>query len=238
MPALKLLTFEEALEASSTYNKRHLLIGNGFSIACRPDIFLYGKLFERADFSRLSPSARRSFDVLKTQDFERVIKSMRDAAALLGAFDNPPQAIIETMLADGLGLRELLVQTIASSHPEHPGNISEEEYAACRRFLVNFNCVYSLNYDLLLYWTQMHTELGEAPQSDDGFRKPEDDYEAAYVTWEPNQSHGQNTWFLHGALHVFDSGTQIQKFTWINTGVRLIEQRGIVKCCGWGSGVS
>jgi hypothetical protein len=31
-------------------------------------------------------------------------------------------------------------------------------------------------------------------------------------------------WFLHGALHVFDSGTEIQKYTWKNTGVRLIDQ--------------
>jgi len=44
------------------------------------------------------------------------------------------------------------------------------------------------------------------------------------VVWEPHQSHGQNSWFLHGALHVFDSGTEIQKYTWINTGIRLIEQ--------------
>lgn len=31
-------------------------------------------------------------------------------------------------------------------------------------------------------------------------------------------------WFLHGALHVFDSGVEIQKYTWKNTGVRLIDQ--------------
>jgi hypothetical protein len=78
--------------------------------------------------------------------------------------------------------------------------------------------------DLLLYWAQMHTEEGAPPASDDGFRKPEDDYAAAYVTWEPGNSHKQNTWFLHGALHLFDAGTEIQKFTWINTGVRLIDQ--------------
>jgi hypothetical protein len=31
-------------------------------------------------------------------------------------------------------------------------------------------------------------------------------------------------WFLHGALHVFDSGTEVQKYTWNNTGKRLIDQ--------------
>lgn len=70
----------------------------------------------------------------------------------------------------------------------------------------------------------MHTEIGVAATSDDGFRKSGVDYDAAYVVWEPSQSHEQNTWFLHGALHVFDAGTEIQKYTWVNTGVRLIDQ--------------
>ena len=39
--------------------------------------------------------------------------------------------------------------------------------------------VYTLNYDLLLYWVQMHTQEGEHPSSDDGFRKTEDDFESA-----------------------------------------------------------
>src|SRR5690606_683230 len=38
------------------------------------------------------------------------------------------------------------------------------------------------------------------------------------------QSHEQNMYFLHGALHVFDTGTEIQKYTWVNTGVRLVDQ--------------
>lgn len=70
----------------------------------------------------------------------------------------------------------------------------------------------------------MHTDDGSQPSSDDGFRKPEDDHDAAYVTWEPGNSHKQNTWFLHGALHLFDAGTEIQKYTWINTDIRLIKQ--------------
>ena len=81
-----------------------------------------------------------------------------------------------------------------------------------------------LNYDLLLYWVQMHVEEGEAPSSDDGFRTSQEDFVSSYVVWEPSQSHEQNMWFLHGALHVFDSGVEIQKFTWKNTGVRLIDQ--------------
>jgi hypothetical protein len=77
---------------------------------------------------------------------------------------------------------------------------------------------------LLLYWTVMHVNVGDVPTSDDGFRKPEDDYEADYVVWEPSNSKGQNLWFLHGALHLFDTGLEVQKYTWCNTGERLINQ--------------
>jgi hypothetical protein len=70
----------------------------------------------------------------------------------------------------------------------------------------------------------MHTPEGISPGSDDGFRASEDDFDASYVVWEPSQSHEQNMWFLHGALHVFDTGTEIQKYTWSRTGVRLVDQ--------------
>lgn len=221
---MNLMSFNDALETSRQCSKKHLLLGNGFSIACRPEIFVYGKLFEQADFSKLSPSAQKAFEALGTQDFEKVIKVLRDTKAVLAAYDCVPAKLLATLQKDANGLRELLVQTIASSHPEWPGEIEDQEYEACRRFIANFDNVYTLNYDLLLYWTQMHTEEGTTPTSDDGFRKPEDDYEAAYVTWEPGNSHKQNTWFLHGALHLFDAGIEIQKYTWINTGVRLVEQ--------------
>lgn len=220
---MKLLTFDEAVKEARLYNRRHLLLGNGFSIACRPKIFAYGKLFEQADFSKISNTAKLAFKGLGTQDFEKVIKALRDASAIVEAYSGCPK-LTSTLRTDADGLRELLVQTIANTHPTWPGEITEAEYNSCRRFLENFESVYTLNYDLLLYWVQMHTEEGVRPKSDDGFRKPEDDFDSAYVVWEPDQSHGQNMWFLHGALHVFDSGTEIQKYTWSNTGVRLVDQ--------------
>ena len=53
MSAIELLSFDQALAHSEKVSTRHLLLGNGFSIACRPNIFVYGKLFERADFGQI-----------------------------------------------------------------------------------------------------------------------------------------------------------------------------------------
>jgi len=179
-------------------------------------------LFEQADFSKVSPTAKYGFTALGTQDFERVIKALRDASAIAFAYGNP--TVATTWRDDADKLRELLVETIAASQPAWPGELTEDEYRSCKAFLANFADAYTLNYDLLLYWVQMHVEEGEEPSSDDGFRTPQDDFVSSYVVWEPAQSHEQNTWFLHGALHVFDSGVEVQKFTWKNTRVRLIDQ--------------
>jgi hypothetical protein len=44
------------------------------------------------------------------------------------------------------------------------------------------------------------------------------------VTWEPDNSYNQNVYYLHGALHLFDAGFELQKYTWVNTGMALIDQ--------------
>jgi hypothetical protein len=61
---MAILAFEAAIEEAQRYSKRHLLLGNGFSIALRPNIFQYGKLYEQADFSKLSPTAKLAFEAL------------------------------------------------------------------------------------------------------------------------------------------------------------------------------
>ena len=148
---MDLLTFNQALADSGQLSKCHVLLGNGFSIACRPNIFLYGKLYEQADFSKLSQTAKVAFEALNTQDFERVITALRHTEAILEAYGGAPQSFLDTLQSDGDGLRELLVETIAHSHPAWPGEVTHEEYAACRAFVSNFNTVYTFNYDLLLY---------------------------------------------------------------------------------------
>jgi hypothetical protein len=215
----QILTFAQALDASSNAKHRHLLLGNGFSIACRPDIFLYGKLFERANFDEI-PRARKVFDALGSTDFERVIKALRDFAAIAPVYAHAsPEAA-----SDADALREVLVRTIARSHPARPADIHAEEYACCKIFLSHFNRIFTVNYDLLLYWTLMQDEIEPDVPCDDGFRKPDDNYDAEYVTWEAENIYGQNIYYLHGALHLFDARSELQKYTWTNTGVPLIDQ--------------
>ncbi len=55
--------------------------------------------------------------------------------------------------------------------------------------------------------------------------KDQGDYDAPYVEWQgEGAAHGQNIHYLHGALHLFDAGYQLQKYTWVNTGKALVDQ--------------
>lgn len=229
-----LLTFDEAIEHSAQFKKRHLLLGNGFSIACRPKIFTYGSLFEQADFSS-APRLPAVFDAVGTTDFEHVIKMLEDASRVVPVYSKEATEAAAQMAADAEALKDILIQTVANNHPNIPNEINDEQFWACRRFLAHFlgdenkdGKVYTLNYDLLLYWTLMHEDMGfDEPISlaaNDGFGRDEDT-EPEYVNWMGESgAHGQRVHYLHGALHLFDAGAELQKYTWVNTGKPLLEQ--------------
>jgi hypothetical protein len=230
----KLLSFDEALTLAEQYGKKHLLLGNGFSIACKPDIFAYGSLFEEAK-KTMSKELVAIFAAMGTQDFEEVIRALQHAAAIIFAYNPKLTRTMARMNGDAEKLKTDLIQAVAGRHPARPNDISDERYFACRTFLANFvgenagGKIYTMNYDLLLYWALMHEE--EDPEEfialnhDDGFRKDQEDYDAPYVEWQgEGAAHGQNIHYLHGALHLFDAGHQLQKYTWVNTGKALVDQ--------------
>src|SRR5258708_37609888 len=81
----KLISFGDALKAAEQYGKKHLLLGNGFSIACKPDIFAYGSLFEEAK-KTMSKELAAIFVAMGTQDFEEVIRALQHAAAIVSVY--------------------------------------------------------------------------------------------------------------------------------------------------------
>lgn len=221
---MKLLDFHEAVAIARDNNKRpHVLLGNGFSQACKDDIFAYDALLNRADFSGVSEEAWQAFDRLGTTDFEEVMWSLANAAELVQTYAPNQDDLARQMTEDSAGLRDVLITAIAKSHPDYPFEIDDKASASCKSFLSEFHHIFTVNYDLLLYWTLMRADIDPKVKSDDGFRTPEEG-EALYVTWEPENVHRQNVHYLHGALHLFDAGHELQKYTWINTGERLIDQ--------------
>jgi hypothetical protein len=230
--AAQVLTFSQAFDKASSYSKRHLLLGNGFSIACEPKIFTYGSLFDQAK-KDMTAEILEVFERLQTTDFEVVMRALQQASAVVSIYGAKPGVAVR-IADDARQLQHALIKAVAGRHPERPNHISDDKYAYCRNFLSLFiggrrgGKIYTLNYDLLLYWALMHEPIfGDDLQldHDDGFRKDPDDLDAEYVIWHgETYAHMQNVHYVHGAMHLFDAGAELQKYTWVNTGKALVEQ--------------
>jgi hypothetical protein len=223
--SVELIPFKEALVLAERGGKKHLMLGNGFSIALRPDIFTYNTLFERAKESKkLSKELADVFSKLGTTDFEMVMEALENAAVLVSLYEQSNPKLAEALQASAARLRDVLAETIAENHPARPYDVAPEQYASCKRFLANFDGnIYTLNYDLLLYWTLMQSEVHPEVISDDGFRNPEE-REEDFVTWDVQNTVKQRIYYLHGALHIYDAGADLKKFTWSKTEIALVDQ--------------
>jgi hypothetical protein len=208
------IQFAEALKKSADRNQRHLLLGNGFSIACRNDIFNYRRLLEQADFTA-APSARGAFDKLDTSDFERVVRALRDFSNLASLY----AADGTQAFKDADATREILIKTIQDKHPELPDAVPDAEYLKCWEFLANFSSLFTLNYDLLLYWTQMKRLASSLMDFSDGFGRP-----AGALEWSEDNYKPKRTYFLHGALHLYEVDGKLHKYAWTGSEPPILVQ--------------
>jgi hypothetical protein len=219
-----LLSFVEALARSQEiHKKRHLLLGNGFSIACRPDCFDYKRILDEADLEPLSIAGTELFKSEQTADFELVIRSLCAAARMADFYETSDTELSERLHVDADLLKDILANTLAKKHPNNVGEIGDAEYESVRQFLAQFERFYTLNYDLLLYWAMMQ-ELAPSFKHDDGFRADPDQPEADWVAWNSYNQYGQNVFFLHGGLHLYDEGATLKKLTFSRTGIALVDQ--------------
>ena len=209
-----LMTFEEALKATEG-QRRSLLMGNGFSIAYDRSIFNYKALFDSADFSKRK-ELKKLFEEMNTKDFELVIKTLLDSINVVHAFFPDRKDDVSAYSDSAEWLKKQLVEVLTNNHPDKSISVDELKYSSCKKFLEHFVSFYTLNYDLLLYWTFMNFYKELKPQ--DGFGDSDDDY----VVWD--DSNENNTYYLHGALHLFDDGSRIKKITFNRTGISLREQ--------------
>ena len=225
--------FKEAIEDSETFKipeppknseipatsypprKRHLLLGNGFSIAYDP-IFDYRSLFEAAkSFKKFSnaPHLPKVFDLLDdTKDFEKVIRFLRDTSKILRIYNNA-SSVADKIERDAEVLKSILISTISDIHPQKFFDFNDADFLQCRKnFLCHFlehgdknGNIYTLNYDLLLYWAIGYDDdyIGY-----DGFGRKGSNGPLIWINGKRRTFH-----YLHGALHLFDTGSYLQKIT-------------------------
>ena len=227
-------TFSDCI-AQHQDRKPILLVGNGFSIDWSYDVFRYQAILDQADetdaFAVASEYARSVFEILdNTSDFEAVVKALKTSSTIAEHYQCADEETLEKMKSDIAHVQNILVETIARHHPENSLAITDEKSEFCKSFLMNFGKIYTINYDLLLYWV-INKHLDEIPFMD-RFEDPvagaladgEEYYEEDYVKWSLGNDSNATLFYLHGALHLYDAGHEVRKYTWSRTNVNLKEQ--------------
>jgi Domain of unknown function (DUF4917) len=191
-----LITFDETLEETENC-PRVLLLGNGFSIK----FFHYRNLLDTAQLATDDP-IWSLFQLFDTYDFERVIRSLEEASIVETAYHDSSKA--ELFTVDCEKIRQALIHAIRSTHPKHRKDI-EPYLDRCITFLKFFGDIFTLNYDLLLYWFT----LEDTRRFQDGFGLG--DEENGFLGPFKVEAHC-NVHYLHGGLHLFvaDNG-EIEK---------------------------
>lgn len=213
-----LLSYQEAT-ANLPSGRRHILLGNGFSIACDP-VFKYASLYEAAISAGLSGRAQAVFRRLGTNNFEGVMRLLDDAQWVAETYEllSPEDSEI---LKDVEVVKRTLVDAVAHLHLPHTGALADEKKLAARSFLEPYYNVFTTNYDLLAYWVNMSAPGGAI--WGDGFRADSEVPDAPYVVFTERLGGDRGLFYLHGALHLYVAHGELRKHTWSRTGIPLTQ---------------
>lgn len=227
-----MMNYDEVLEAIKE-QKKYLLLGNGFSMAYNPARFSFTSLLDNAVdrglITKTSP-IYKVFTQFDTKDFEEVVKLLETSTRVLKTYGVLSKADEKMILDDSKSLKKYLVDVITNNHPDKITEIPDDEFFNSASFIKNFEKVYTLNYDLLLYWSciklQSFIEGDTIKDScldiSDGFYDPHEQTTDYVVFGNDNAS--QNIYFLHGGLHIFDKKSEIIKNTFSRTEKSLKDQ--------------
>ncbi len=216
--AIKIQTYQEITSYLKTKNrKKHLLLGNGFSMAYDHSIFSYNALNSFID-NLDNKLLKKLFEIIDNKNFELVMQQLDNFCEIASVFGADENLIQKIETASGQ-LRSSLIDAVKELHPEHVYTIPVEKSKKCytwlNEYLQNNGNIFTSNYDLLLYWVLMRNE---SKKHSDGFGRdkesetyvPSDETEYSELRWGRNKK-TQNVHYLHGALQLFDQGIEIIK---------------------------
>ena len=201
-----LLDFDEALrQVRAAGGPIHLLLGNGFSTGAH-DGFRYDSLYEEARTS-LPKIADAVFQKYGTTNFEQVLQKMYDAnwiAEAYGIYHDSAQRVIQE---DHERVKEALISAVRSVHPRQFEYQKELVHAEQFFLNSNFRCIFTLCYDMMLYWVMNLHAKDKIFYFQDGFRGQPPEFDKSQ-----NQILDQiSVFFLHGALHFFRMEGKVRK---------------------------
>ncbi|MCP5468812.1 MAG: DUF4917 family protein [Deltaproteobacteria bacterium] len=205
------VNFHNAIEETGLENNkdRILLLGNGFSISYGDSKLAYANLFEKAKQLSLFEGdqfirAKQLLEEVCSCDFELAMEKIEQALKVyevLGIY-GLYGVKIQQMKNDATELKNVLIQVIQKTHPEQLNE--DDKYSSCANFLKKFKEIYTLNYDLLLYWVIAKHLTSIFFDGFGFFNEP---------IWPSNNISKQNIFYLHGGLAFFNFSSYIKKLT-------------------------
>jgi len=223
---IQIADFNKALDQAKQLKGRiQLLLGNGFSIACHSS-FKYGTLFDQARKSGLPRHLRELLERYGS-NFEDVLKYLDEGIFLSEHYRlKKDKRTDRDMAQDHKKLKDTLIKTISDNHPDFPRRITDNKFKSCIKFLRNFDAVFTVNYDLLLYWASLHIneKEGEEFPFSDGFGRDEDVDDPDCSFSYSRMGSKPFLFFLHGALHLYTRDGRVWKRVWNTTGIPIIKR--------------
>lgn len=198
--------------------QKHLLLGNGFSMSYDSGIFSYNALSKFLE-NLENDILQKLFQIIKTSNFELLMEQLDNVAQIAEVF-GADKTVVQNIRKATETLKENLIDAIKELHPEHVFALPDEKSKACASFLneylANNGNIFTTNYDLLLYWVLMRNQMdrigdgfGRETDETDEWIEPED-REWSELRWGKN-SDTQSIYYVHGALHLFDTGINVIK---------------------------
>lgn len=230
----KLQTYQEVIDSLHKKNRnKHLLFGNGFSMAYDREIFSYNALSNFIEITG-DPLIKSLFEKLNTKNFELIMQQLDNFCEIAEVFSDD-KSLTAKINSASQKLKNSLIDAVKELHPEHVFKISDEKSSSCMDFLHeylnNSGLIFSTNYDLLLYWVLMRNKAEksidgfgrdlETDLSDGQYLDPDDFKYSDDLRWGKHKKE-QIIHYLHGALPIFDTGVNIVKETY-NSGHYLLE---------------
>ncbi|MCF6184223.1 MAG: DUF4917 family protein [Bacteroidales bacterium] len=223
----KLMTYQEVVASlNKKKRKKHLLLGNGFSMAFDNNIFSYNALSKFIENSG-DPMVTKLFERLNTKNFELIMQQLDNFCEITDLFSDD-KTLVSKIKAVTEQLKNSLIDAVKELHPEHVFKIPDEKSESCMKFLQEYlshdGLVFSTNYDLLLYWVLMRNQVQNAIDGfgrdletdlDSGEYIPPEDFEYSELRWGKYKKE-MTVFHLHGTLPIFDTGINIVKVEYDN----------------------
>jgi len=218
----KLQSYQDVIQSLEKKGRqKHLLFGNGFSMAYDRNIFSYNALSNFIETTG-DPLIKSLFQKLNTKNFELIMQQLDNFCEIVEIFSDD-KTLVPKIKAVSEKLKNSLIDAVKELHPEHVFKVPEEKSQACIQFLQEYlnknGLVFSTNYDLLLYWVLMRNGadnaidgFGRDLETDlvDGHYVEPDDLEYSELRWGKYKEE-QTVYYLHGTLPIFDTGINIVK---------------------------